>query len=43
MLDALRALFAGQAPASTPVAASAPEVDPLHLAARALLCSDRRM
>src|SRR5687768_12450504 len=39
MLDALRALFAGRAPADA-VAASpsaAPEVDPLHLAACALL------
>ena len=37
MLDALRALFTGRAPPATPVAGSAPEVDPLHLAACALL------
>lgn len=37
MLDALRALFTGQGPASTPVAGSTPEVDPLHVAACALL------
>jgi len=37
MLDALRALFSGQPPPPSAVADSAPEVDPLHLAACALL------
>ncbi len=37
MLDALRALFTGQTPPRSAVAAPAPEFDPLHLAACALL------
>lgn len=38
MLDALRALFSGQAASPpSPVAGATPEVDPLHLAACALL------
>jgi uncharacterized tellurite resistance protein B-like protein len=37
MLDALRALFTGQAPVATPLVGSAPIVDPLHVAACALL------
>jgi uncharacterized tellurite resistance protein B-like protein len=37
MLDALRALLSGQPPAATPAAGKTPEVDPIHLAACALL------
>ena len=37
MLDALRALFSGQTPAPVPTADAAGGVDPLHLAACALL------
>jgi uncharacterized tellurite resistance protein B-like protein len=37
MLDALRALFAGQAPPPSAATDPAPDVDPLHIAACALL------
>jgi len=37
MLDALRALFSGQTPPPAAAAESAPGIDPLHLAACALL------
>ena len=37
MLDALRALFSGGTPATPDAASASPEVDPIHLAACALL------
>ena len=37
MLDALRAMFSGQTPPPPAAASSTPDVDPLHLAACALL------
>ena len=37
MLDALRALFAGSPPPSSSAAEAKPEIDPIHLAACALL------